>query len=79
MAALKQGQEEGRLDDKLRHYAMPKLLMIVDKLGYLPFERKVSHLFFQLVARRYDRGSMMLTSNGVVSEWGGVFGASATP
>lgn len=73
LAALKQAQLEGRLEEKLSHFTKPKLL-IVDELGYLPFEREVSHLFFQLVARRYERGSMMLTSNRAASEWGDVFG-----
>ncbi|HAV63684.1 MAG TPA: hypothetical protein DCY13_15120 [Verrucomicrobiales bacterium] len=51
----------------------PKLL-VVDELGYLPFEANAAHLFFQLVSRRYGRGSMLVTSNRAVSEWGGVFG-----
>ncbi|TXD37032.1 AAA family ATPase [Lujinxingia vulgaris] len=73
LASLKQAQEEGRLEERLRHFTKPKLL-IIDELGYLPFEREVSHLFFQLVAKRYERGSMMITSNRAVSEWGDVFG-----
>jgi len=43
-------------------------------LGYLPFEASAAHLFFQLVARRYERGSLLVTSNRHVSEWGAVFG-----
>ena len=54
-------------------YAKPKLL-IVDELGYLPFEANAAHLFFQLVSRRYERGSMLVTSNRTVGEWGEVFG-----
>jgi DNA replication protein DnaC len=37
--------------------------LIVDELGYLPFEANAAHLFFQLVSRRYERGSMLITSN----------------
>lgn len=73
LAALKQAQDKGRLEERLTHFTKPRLL-IVDELGYLPFERTVSHLFFQLVAKRYERGSMVLTSNRAVSEWGDVFG-----
>jgi DNA replication protein DnaC len=73
LAALKKGHDEGRFEERLRHYCKPKLL-IIDELGYLPFERSVSHLFFQLVAKRYERGSLMLTSNRSVGEWGDVFG-----
>ena len=55
------------------HFAKPKLL-IVDELGYLPFEPNAAHLFFQLVSRRYERGSMLITRNRAVGEWGTVFG-----
>src|SRR6516165_1696433 len=64
---------EGRLEEKLIHFTKPKLL-VVDELGYLPFEANAAHLFFQLVSRRYERGSMLVTSNRSVAEWGGVFG-----
>jgi hypothetical protein len=47
---------------------------IVDELGYLPFEKRSAHLFFQLVARRYEKGSMFITTNQVVTQWGTVFG-----
>jgi DNA replication protein DnaC len=50
-------------------FARPKLL-IVDELGYLPFEKRSAPLFFQLVARRYEHGSMLVTTNQVVSPWG---------
>src|SRR3954447_6417500 len=58
---------------KLTQFAKPKLL-IVDELGYLPFEPDAAHLFFQLVSRRYERGAMLVTSNRAVGEWGTVFG-----
>jgi DNA replication protein DnaC len=70
---LVRAHAEGRLEDKLSFFAKPKLL-IVDELGYLPFEANAAHLFFQLVSRRYERGSILVTSNRSVSEWGGVFG-----
>lgn len=70
---LRKAQNEGRLEERLSIYAKPKLL-IVDELGYLELERDSAHLFFQLVSRRYEKGSIMLTSNRSVSEWGDVFG-----
>jgi DNA replication protein DnaC len=73
VAALAKGHAEGRLDERLAFYAKPKLL-IIDELGYLPFETNAAHLFFQLVSRRYERGSVMITSNRSVGEWGEVFG-----
>jgi hypothetical protein len=63
----------GRLDDQLALYAKPKLL-IVDERGYLSLESSAGQLFFQLVSRRYECGSMLMTSNRAVGEWGMVFG-----
>jgi DNA replication protein DnaC len=48
--------------------------LIIDELGYLPFEPSAAHLFFQLVSRRYEKGAILLTSNRSVGEWGTVFG-----
>ena len=69
VAQLAKAHAEGRLEERLTHFAKPKLL-IVDELGYLPFEPDAAHLFFQLVSRRYERGAMLVTSNRAVSEWG---------
>jgi DNA replication protein DnaC len=73
VAQLAKAQADGRLEERLTHYTKPKLL-IIDELGYLPFEPDAAHLFFQLVSRRYERGAMLVTSNRAVSEWGSVFG-----
>jgi len=73
VAALAKAHGDGRLEEQLTIYARPKLL-IIDELGYLPFEPDAAHLFFQLVSRRYERGSMLVTSNRSVIEWGTVFG-----
>ena len=75
VAGLAKARADGRLEEKLAFFAKPKLL-IVDELGYLPFEPDAAHLFFQLVSRRYERGSMLITSNRSVGEWGTVFGDS---
>src|SRR4051812_32798174 len=73
LASLSKAESEGHLKDKLDFYAKPKLL-VLDELGYLPVEKRSAHLFFQLVARRYERGSMLITTNQLVSQWGNVFG-----
>jgi DNA replication protein DnaC len=73
VATLAKAHAENRLEERLGFFAKPKLL-IVDELGYLPFETDAAHLFFQLVSRRYERGSLLLTSNRSVGEWGAVFG-----
>ena len=73
MAGLTKAQAEGRFEEKLLQLSKPKLL-IIDELGYLPLEAAAAHLFFQLVSRRYERSSMLITSNRPVGEWGQVFG-----
>ena len=73
VAQLAKGHGEGRLEERLAHFGKPKLL-IIDELGYLPFEPNAAHLFFQLVSRRYEKGAILLTSNRSVGEWGTVFG-----
>jgi DNA replication protein DnaC len=73
LAVLGKAESEGVLSDKLTEFAKPRLL-IIDELGYLPFERRAAHLFFQLVNRRYEKGSLLVTTNQRVSEWGTVFG-----
>lgn len=73
LTQLARAHQEGRLEDKIVWYSKPKLL-IIDELGYLPFDPKAAHLFFQLISRRYEKGSTLITSNRSVSEWGEVFG-----
>ena len=75
MAQLSKAHQEGRLEEKLTNFGRVKLL-IIDELGYLPFEANAAHLFFQLVAKRYEKGSTLITSNRSVGEWGEVFGDS---
>ena len=73
VAQLLRAESEGRLDERLGYFAKPRLL-IIDELGYLPLERRAAHLLFQLVNRRYEKGSLMLTSNQPVGNWGEVLG-----
>ncbi len=49
-------------------------LLIIDELGYLPIDPKRANLFFQLVNKRYEVGSIILTSNQTFDEWGKIFG-----
>lgn len=73
IATLTKALGEGRLEEKLKLYTVPRLL-IVDEIGYLPIERQGANLFFQLISRRYERGPMILTSNQSFGAWGDVFG-----
>jgi DNA replication protein DnaC len=70
---LGQATREGRLDRRLRVYLGPKLL-IIDEMGYLPLDELGATVFFQLVSARYERGSIILTSNKSYADWGMVFG-----
>jgi DNA replication protein DnaC len=73
IATLSKALAEGRLEEKLRLYTVPRLL-IIDEIGYLPIERQGANLLFQLISRRYERGPMILTSNQSFGAWGEVFG-----
>jgi DNA replication protein DnaC len=77
ITSLAKAEADGQLAEKLGFYAKPKLL-IIDELGYLPFEKRSAHLFFQLVSRRYERGSLLITTNQAVAQWGTVFGDDVT-
>ncbi len=73
---LTDAHRQGRLPRelaRLRRYG----LIIVDEVGYLPFEQDAANLFFQLVSSRYEHASLILTSNLPFSGWGGVFGDQA--
>ena len=70
---LQSAHQLGRLPQelvKLRRYG----LIIVDEVGYIPFEQDAANLFFQLVSSRYEHASLILTSNLPFSRWGDVFG-----
>jgi DNA replication protein DnaC len=70
---LGRAYREGRLDRRLRIYVAPKVL-IIDEMGYLPLDDLGATIFFQLISARYERGSIILTSNKSYGEWGSVFG-----
>lgn len=73
MATLTKALAEGRVDERLKLYTVPRLL-IIDEIGYLPIDRTGANLFFQLISRRYEKGPMILTSNQSFGAWGEVFG-----
>lgn len=70
---LGRATREGKLDSRLRVYLRAKVL-IVDEVGYLPLDELGATIFFQLVSARYERGSIVLTSNKSYADWGTVFG-----
>lgn len=75
MIKLSKAKSENRLDAQLRHYLKYKVL-IIDEIGYLPFDQEGANLFFQLIAKRYEKKSTIITTNKVFSKWGEVFGDS---
>ncbi|GAX58920.1 ATPase AAA [Streptomyces olivochromogenes] len=70
---LKAAEGAGRLTSKLGSYLRPAVL-VVDEVGYQPLERAEANLVFQVISKRYEKGSIILTSNKTFSEWGQVFG-----
>lgn len=74
MASHRQGDLKGYLN---RVVGKPKLL-IIDEVGYLPFGKMEANLFFQVVAKRYESGSVILTSNLPFTQWSGTFGDDET-
>ena len=73
IASLAKAEREGCLRERIRWLGRAALL-IVDEIGYLPVVPGGGNLFFQLVNARYEKGSMILTSNRGFAEWGDVFG-----
>jgi DNA replication protein DnaC len=71
--SLEEAQLAGRLAQRLKTLVFPALLVVAE-IGYLPITRTGAMLFFQLIARRYERASTVLTSNKSFEEWGDIFG-----
>ncbi|HEY3942030.1 MAG TPA: IS21-like element helper ATPase IstB [Acidimicrobiales bacterium] len=63
---------EGRWERVMRHYGNPSLL-VVDELGYLPLAAEASSALFQVITRRYLKGSIILTTNRGIASWGQIF------
>ena len=70
---LETAQHSNSLDSELRRLERYGLL-VVDEIGYLPLERQAANLLFALVARRYERGSIIVTSNRGFEAWGEILG-----
>ncbi|MFI5489179.1 IS21-like element helper ATPase IstB [Micromonospora echinaurantiaca] len=70
---LKAADAIGRLARKLQTYLRPAVL-VIDEVGYQPLERPEANLVFQVISKRYEKGSTLLTSNKGFGEWGQVFG-----
>ncbi len=73
VSRLGDAQRQGRLDEELRKLLWTPLL-IVDEVGYIPFDAQAANLMFSLVSSRYERASLIVTSNKPFSAWGEIFG-----
>ena len=73
IGSLAKAEREGALRERIRFLCRPQLL-VVDEIGYLPITRTGAMLFFQLMTRRYEHASTVLTSNKGFEQWGEVFG-----
>ena len=69
---LKKAHSENRLEQKLKQYCKYAIL-IIDEIGYLPVDKDGANLFFQLIARRYEKRSTIITTNQTFSKWGEIF------
>ena len=70
---LKRAHLENRLETRLKFFAKYKLL-IIDEVGFLPLDSESSNLLFQLITKRYEKHSTIITTNKSLSRWGEVFG-----
>ena len=75
MEDLRKARAEHNLDRRMRVYLAPKVL-VVDEFGIWPYDRESATAFFTLVSARYERGSIILTSNKGFGEWGELLGDS---
>src|ERR687894_657914 len=73
VALLADAQRQGRMDDELTRLQRIALL-VVDEVGYIPFDPQAANVMFMLVSRRYERASLIVTSNKPFSGWGEIFG-----
>ena len=73
---LEKAYKAGTIDDKIREVNKPKLL-ILDELGFIPFTPLQGQLLFELISARYEKKSIIVTSNKMPGEWGTVFGDAA--
>ena len=78
MLQLTAAHRQERLREYFNRVVMGPRLLVIDEIGYLPFGRDEANLFFNVVAKRYERGSMILTSNLPFTQWAGTFADDQT-
>src|SRR6201998_3771448 len=73
VARLSEAKRQGTLETELKRLSFTPLI-VVDEVGYIPFDPEAANLMFSLVSNRYERASMIVTSNKPFSKWGEIFG-----
>jgi DNA replication protein DnaC len=69
IAMIRENIESGRIHRKIKSLSKPGLL-IIDEVGYAAMDDEVAHYFFQIISNRYEKGSIILTSNKSYGSWG---------
>jgi DNA replication protein DnaC len=78
MLQLATAKKQGRLDTYLKRSVLAPKLLVIDEIGYLPFGRDEANLFFNVIAKRYEQGSVIVTSNLPFSQWSTAFADDQT-
>jgi len=78
MLQLAAAKKQERLDAYLKRSILAPKLLIIDEIGYLPFGREEANLFFNVIAKRYEHGSVIVTSNLPFSQWSTAFADDQT-
>ena len=78
MLQLATAKSQGRLEQYLKRSVLAPKLLIIDEIGYLPFGRDEANLFFNVIAKRYEQGSVIVTSNLPFSQWSNAFADDTT-
>ena len=72
---LNKAHYENKLEARIKHFCRYELL-IIDEIGYLPVDKQGANLFFQLISKRYEKHSTIITTNQTFNKWGEVFNDS---
>lgn len=78
MLQLATAKKQDRLESYLQRSILTPRLLVIDEIGYLPFGRAEANLFFNVIAKRYEKGSMVVTSNLPFSQWSTAFADDQT-
>jgi DNA replication protein DnaC len=72
IASLTKAYSENRIEERLKFYCQPKLL-ILDEWGYVPIDKHGAQLLFRIISDSYERRSLVITTNTEFSKWGSIF------